>query len=104
MENRDFNSSVVGFLKREEGLLRDKADKVLNNGDFAMYTKIINAYETVVGLIKKYDWELKYSEYYIGCDTTDGVSTEGKQVAVWEQNGDTQIKNHKIWNVIERTK
>lgn len=89
-DNKIFNTTVVDFLKKEESLLREKADKMLNNGDLAMYAKLINAYETVVQLIKKYDWELKYSEY-----KTD----ESKQVGIWEQNGDGVIRNHKIWNV-----
>jgi hypothetical protein len=95
-KDKDFNLNVVEFLKVEENLLREKANKILNNGDFAMYTKIINAYETVVELIKKYDWKTQYSEYTI---TEEGKDI--KQVAVWEQNGDGQIRNHKVWNVVQ---
>lgn len=90
-----FNENIVDFLKQEERSLRKKASKMLRIEDFPMYTKIINSYEKVVELIKDYDWQLKYSEYRLGNENGQ------KQVSVWEQNGDGQIKNHKIWNVEE---
>jgi hypothetical protein len=53
----------------------------------------IKLIKETMNLIDLYDWKLKYSEYN---------TTEGKQVAVWEQNGDGQIRNHKVWNVEDK--
>jgi hypothetical protein len=91
----NFNDGVVEFLKEEERLLRGKANKMLDNHDFVMYTKIINSYQNVVELIKKYDYQLMYSEYKL--DDENGQN----QVAVWEQNGEGIIRKHKVWNVGE---
>jgi len=46
----------------------------------------------ILYLIDTYDWKLMYSVYNTG-DSLD------RQIAVWEQNGDGQIRNHKTWNL-----
>lgn len=99
-ENKNFNNNIVEFLKREEIFLRDKADKMLFNDDIPMYVKIINGYEKVVELIKKYDWEFKYSEY----KKEVTPNTYEKELAIWEQNSDGVIRNYKKWNVEDSCK
>lgn len=95
MEN-NFNDNVVQFLKQEENMLRDKISKCLQGNNFSMYKNLIQAYEKVVELIRKYDWQLMYSKY----KTEDNNGNLVQQVAVWEQNGDESVRNHKVWNVL----
>lgn len=51
----------------------------------------------IMNLIDTYDWKLQYSEYKIKINNDELV----KQVSIWEQNSDGQIRNYKSWNVIE---
>jgi len=51
----------------------------------------IKMVKEILNLLEMYDWKLIHSEYHTG---------EVKQVAVWEQNGEGLIRNHKVWNVI----
>lgn len=44
----------------------------------------------IMDLINRYDWKLMYSEYTID---------DKKQIAIWEQNGEGQIRNHKTWDI-----
>lgn len=82
--------SIVDFLKKEEQMLRKKAEKLLDSGDYTMYVKILSAYERILELISKYDWKFHYSIY-----ETDNT----KQLAIWEQNGEGIVKNHNVWIV-----
>ena len=107
-----FKEDVVGFLKEEEKLLRKKMKHLLNTNNFTGYKNLIKAYEKVVELIDMYDWQLMYSEYEvrgtdISCDKDQAEAASSvlqRQVAVWEQNGDGLIRNHKIWYVKEPVK
>ncbi|MCD3245291.1 hypothetical protein G8S21_04920 [Clostridium botulinum C] len=97
MENKNFNENVVSFLKQEENMLRNKINKCLEGNNFSMYKNLIQAYEKVVELIKKYDWKLMYSEY----KTEDDNGSVNQEVTVWEQNGDKDIRNRKVWTVVD---
>lgn len=97
MKEMNFNEQVVETLKNEEKMLRDKMHNELHNGNYSMYKQLINAYSEIIKLIKRYDWEFRYSEYLTQVDSEHYQ----KQVAIWEQNDDGQIRNHKVWNVEE---
>lgn len=86
----DFIDKVLLNLKNEVGLLNNKIANTRNQENFGTYKNLIQAYSEILKLIERYDWQLKYSEYSID---------EGKQVAVWEQNGEGNIRNHKVWNI-----
>jgi len=97
-KEREFNDDVVHFLKEEEKKLRMHLNDCLSRKDTGMYKNLIQAYEKVVELIKKYDWQLMYSEYDIPVDSEH----KQREVAIWEQNGDENIRNHKVWSISEK--
>lgn len=89
-----FKEQCVADLKIEAEELSKKMKSLREKGDYSMYQKLIQAYERIVGLIAKYDWQLMYSEYKVEVD-----GDVSNQIAVWEQNDDVMIKNHKIWEI-----
>lgn len=94
-EMKDFYGEIVESLKREATGLKNKLTKCSENNDFNMYVQLVKALRETLLLIKQYEWQLMYSEYESGYKTD---ST--KQVAVWEQNCDGEIRKHKVWTVI----
>ncbi len=89
----DFIDQVILNLKNEIGLLNNKIANTRNQENFGSYKNLIQAYSEILRLIERYDWQLKYSEY-----STD----KGKEVAVWEQNSEGSVRNHKIWNLKDK--
>jgi hypothetical protein len=66
-----------------------------------LYIATLKSLRETLELISKYDWRLRYSEYYARVDTPNGSKNQ-KQVAVWEQDNSGQIRNHKVWEVEEK--
>ena len=69
----------------------------------SLYTNtILNELKVIketLALLDAYDWKQQYSEY--------GHEVDGKmvkEVAVWEQNSNLEIRNHKTWIVAEYSK
>lgn len=85
-----FITTAIHNLKQEITSLNESIIAARNRGNIGTYKNLIQAYERVMTLIERYDWKQMYSEY-----TTD----DQKQIAVWMQNGEGQIKNKKVWNV-----
>lgn len=52
----------------------------------------IKVVKEIFALLDTYDWKLMHSEY---------ATENSNQVAIWEQNGDGQIRNHKVFNIIK---
>lgn len=52
----------------------------------------IKMVKEILNLLDMYDWKTMHSTYHTG---------DVKQVAIWEQNGDGLIRNHKVWNVVD---
>lgn len=101
MENKkdlSFTEEVVKNLKLEVEELSKSLKKCREQENFSMYKNLINAYRDVVRLIQEYDYRLMYSEYHIGDENGNS-----KQVAIWEQNDDGVVRNHKVWNVKENS-
>jgi len=103
----NFYDGIVNTLKKEAVKLNDKLTKIRESlslinssqssqsrsNDMNLYISTLKSLRDTLDLIGKYDWKLMYSEY--------GVTQEQRQVSIWEQNHDNQIRNHKVWNVIE---
>ncbi len=89
--DKSFIEKRVSNLKKEAEILDVKIANMNERGDYGTYKNLIQAYKEILTLIERYDWVLKYSEYTTGYD---------KQVSIWEQSGDGNIKNHKAWNVM----
>ena len=90
MKDKSFIEQRIDNLKEEAKMLDESISKTRDRGDFGTYRNLIKAYSDILLLIDRYDWQQKYSEY-----TTD----EEKQIAVWEQNSDGNIRDHKVWTV-----
>ena len=99
-EKLSLTEKVVKALDEDIDLLISKLHASLSNNDFSGYKMLVNNLTNTVGLKQSLDWKLLYSEY----STQVSGDTLQKQVAVWEQNGDGNIKNHKVWNVEESCK
>ena len=95
MEN--FYEEIVKNLKLEANKLSNKITKLNDKHDMNLYIACIKSLKETLDLISRYDWKLIYSEYTVKGDSDNDV----KQVSVWEQNHDNQIRNHKIWNVVK---
>lgn len=93
---KSFYDEIVENLKIEAKHLNERFTKTRNNGDFNSCISISRLLKDVLALISQYDWQLKYSKYIIKDDNGNDV----KQISIWEQNHDHQIRNHKIWNII----
>ena len=110
----NFYDGIVKNLKKEAVKLNDKLAKIRESlssinssqssqsrsNDMNLYISTLKSLRDTLDLISKYDWKLMYSEY----ETDSGCAIKKplvKQVSVWEQNHDNQIKNHKIWNVVD---
>jgi len=110
----NFYDGIVKNLKKEAVKLNDKLAKIRESlssinssqssqsrsNDMNLYISTLKSLRDTLDLISKYDWRLMYSEY----ETDSGCAIKKplvKQVSVWEQNHDNQIRNHKVWNVVE---
>jgi len=131
--NDNFYDGIVNNLKQEAKHLNDRLTKLRNShGNDVMngYIATLKSLRETLDLIKKYDWNLMYSEYGVENekeimrinDSIDDVinialannKTRNEirdeidylikkkdnyitEIAVWEQNHDGQIRNHKVW-------
>lgn len=84
------NAKLVNILKNEENKLINKIEKALNEENFGTYKNLISALTNISDIIDKKDWQIKHSEY-----ETNGH----KEVAIWEQDSNRNIRNYKNWTV-----
>jgi len=91
----NFMNETINSLKEEVKELNKRITITRENRDYGTYKNLIQALERVLHLISRYDYQRYYSEY-----TTEMDGKQQKQVAIWEQNGNGEIRNHKIWNVM----
>jgi hypothetical protein len=62
------------------------------------YIATLKSLRETLELIKKYDWQLMYSEYEISDKKDDTILNNYiTEIAVWEQNHEGNIRNHKVW-------
>jgi len=108
---------MVKLLFKNQSSIETVVDKLKNTLDGFGYTdysssdpnKTLNEIKTlreILNLIDTYDWKPMHSEYTTNENIDSGCANvikyrSIKQVAVWEQNGEGQIRNHKVWNVKE---
>lgn len=92
-----FYERIVESLRDEAKELNEKLNTIRKRDDMNLYIATLKSLRETLDLISKYDWRLMYSEYH----TTN--TCEEKQVSVWEQNHDGQIRNHKIWTIKQDT-
>lgn len=93
----NFYDSIITNLKKEASELNKKLSKIRDTGnDMNNYISTLKSLRETLDLISKYDWRFEYSEYKVKDDSDNWI----KQISVWEQNHDNQIRNHKFWNVI----
>jgi len=135
--NDNFYDGIVNNLKQEAKHLNNKISIFRSKHDIQNCIVALKALRETLDLIKKYDWQLMYSEY--GVENTNNQlnkledilnlfnenikkddntykntsevfeiltklwnepKSESKfitEIAVWEQNHDGQIRNHKVW-------
>lgn len=104
----NFYDNIVKNLKQEAEKLNNKLTTIRESTNSAnssqstsnnmnLYIATLKSLRETLDLISKYDWRLMYSKY----GTVDKNNNDIKQVSVWEQNHDHQIRNHKVWNVVE---
>lgn len=90
----DLDYKVVLGLKKDLNILQDKMTKALESDNVGTYINLQKALVNSLNAIKELsnEYELMYSAYTTG-------ENKQKQVAIWEQNSDGDIRNHKVWNV-----
>jgi hypothetical protein len=110
-----FYDSIIEKLKEEAKCLNDKLYSIREcklSGHMNDYIATLKSLRETLDLIHKYDWQLMYSEYGVEIEdkitvkNDDGnqvfevknnTSTWFTEIAVWEQNHEGQVRNHKIW-------
>ena len=114
-QNNEFYGEIVENLKKEAVLINNRLKKLSEKNDSHsnIYISLVKALRDILDLIKKYDWQLMYSEYSTNSIKTihedesytlmtpDGFKNnkDQKQIAIWEQNHEGNIRNHKVWNL-----
>ena len=88
-DNQGTKDKIITDLKNNLYLTDILKSSASQSGEILNKIKII---KETLNILEMYDWKFMHSTY-----RTD----EGKQVAIWEQNGDGKIRNHKIWDVKE---
>ena len=89
-------SDVVSSLKQDAIDLQRRFTNAKNASDYRTSIDILRLLKDTLNLIKEYDWKLMFSEYETGLYTN---GTLKKQVAIWEQNSEGNIRNHKVWDI-----
>jgi len=89
----NFYDDIVANLQKEAKILNKGLEFYRTKSDMNLYISTLKSLRETLELIAKYDWKLMYSQY---STPIDGNLT--KQIAVWEQNHDNQIRNYKVWN------
>jgi len=107
-QETNFYDKIVNNLKKEAEKLNNKLSLIRENlenpnkyADMNIYIATLKSLKETLDLISKYDWKLMHSEYETDNGRSFNSNPQVKQIAVWEQNHDNQIRNHKIWNVVE---
>jgi len=103
-EEINFYDGIVNNLKQEAKYLNDRLTRFRNNNEMNGYIATLKSLRETLDLIKKYDWQLMYSEYdieYKSC--LDGKDKISREIAVWEQNHEGNIRNHNKWKIIGNT-
>jgi len=100
--NINIYDEIVKFLKFDVQVLQKKLIKAQESDDFRKSIDIMRNLKDTLELIQKYDWQLMYSAY--GSKDDAAEKDFHKEVTVWEQNTEGNIRNHKVWTVIERIK
>lgn len=99
--NKSIKEKMVDKLKKDCEILLDyKIPDALKNikdeKGVGTYRNLTKALADNIKLIEEYDWKLMWSKY-----TTVINGKEVKQVAIWEQNGDGDIRNHEVFDIKE---
>ena len=85
---------IINILSTDAEQLMGISSTSLRNKDMNLYISSIKALKDTMNLIKEYDWHSNYSEYRTGDDNH-------MEVATWEQNSESQIRNHKRYLISE---
>ena len=88
-DNQGTKDKIITDLKNNLYLTDILKSSTSQSGEILNKIKII---KETLNILEIYDWKFMYSTY-----RTD----EGKQVSIWEQNGEGLIRNHKVWDVKE---
>ena len=84
---------LVMFLEKDCEKLQRKMESALESNDIGTYKNLMRALADANDLIRKNEWKLMYTKYL-----TDGH----REVAIWEQNHNGDIRNHKVWEVVDK--
>lgn len=97
VENNSGNcfNEIISSLKQDAIDLQKKFTASKNDNDVRARIDILRLLKDTLSLIKDYDWKLMYSEY-----ETKGIEENShKEIAIWEQNSEGNIRNHIVWEV-----
>lgn len=90
METKNVFEETVNTLVEDANSLTKQYNGWVKQGEHKKAIDTLRLLKDTLSLIKEYDWHLEYSE------NEDDIR---KEVSVWEQNHDGDIRNQKTWNV-----
>ena len=97
--------SILDTLQHELLSLKDKIESARKKEDYGTYKNLILAFKEVVHLVHEEEdnnkWKEFSSHYYEGDKAIKG---ENEYIALWEQNGNDDIRNHRIFKVEKEIK
>ena len=94
------DKSILDTLQYEAMELKDKIENARKREDYGTYKNLILAFKEIINLIHEEDdkskWKEFSSHYY---DGDKAIKGENEYIATWEQNGNNDIRNHRIFKV-----
>lgn len=94
-KTNDYVDAVKG-LKEDVRSLTMQLKHLANEGKHNEYIACLKALKETLNLIHQYDWQPQFSKYRV--NDLDG-SDSHYEVAMWEQNSDNEIRNHKRYEL-----
>lgn len=85
-------SECVSFINKDIEGIKNNIIKALDEGNASAHDRWLKNLREALSVKKEYDWQLMYSEY-----ETDNH----KEVSIWEQDSECNIRNHKTWKIVD---
>ena len=84
-------TDCISFINEDIKGIKDNLSKALDRGDVSAHNRWLQALRDALMLKKEYDWNMKYS-------------TDNRQISVWEEDSENNIRNKRTWDITRETK
>jgi metal-responsive CopG/Arc/MetJ family transcriptional regulator len=88
-EDNTIYDEIVKIMINEADKLSHTLVRMRDKGDYNLYITIIKSLKEILSLIQHYEWKQCFNETIIDSYT--------KEISIWEENAQGQIRNKKSW-------